>query len=221
MEKIQSGVAATRETQGQNINNITRLAASIENFSLRLSKQLTEGGTIIYFETQTFLTLRPVSGSSPKFAYFAEKIQDLIAKHESALQSDESDFSSDLESQTRLGVETELQTLGESVSQLTSLVHHQMEECSAKIAEEVKTVNEANSEFQSDLQGVQKELEDLTDSISRLSKAKEVSETLTDLKNRVKDQNNKLNQFIQNVISLKKLPQMVEDLKKRLELIKN
>ena len=142
-------------------------------------------------------------------------------KHESALLSDSSDARVELESQTSLAVETELQSLGQTVSNLSSQLNHQVEECSAKLAEEVKTVNEANSEFQSDLQGVQKELEDLTDSISRLSKAKEVSETLTDLKNRVKDQNNKLNQFIQNVLPLKKLPQMVEDLKKRFELMKN
>ena len=31
------------ERQEENINNITRLAANIENFSLRLSNQLTEG----------------------------------------------------------------------------------------------------------------------------------------------------------------------------------
>ena len=142
-------------------------------------------------------------------------------KHEADLQSDESDFSSELESQTSLDVESKLQSLGEAVSQLSSQVNHQVEECSAKIAEEVKTVKNANSEFQTDLQGVEKNLEDLTKRISRLSEAKEVSETLTDLEKRVKDQNNKLNQFIQNVVTLKKLPQMVEDLKKRLKLIEN
>ena len=142
-------------------------------------------------------------------------------KHEADLQSDESDFSSELESQTSLDVESKLQSLGEAVSQLSSQVNHQVEECSAKIAEEVKTVKNANSEFQTDLQGVEKNLEDLTERISRLSEAKEVSETLTDLEKRVKDQNNKLNQFIQNVVTLKKLPQMVEDLKKRLKLIEN
>ena len=56
---------------------------------------------------------------------------------------------------------------------------------------------------------------------SWLSEAKEVSETLSDLQNRVKSQNNKLNQFIQNVVALKKLPQTVEELKKRLEVIEN
>merc|ERR1711874_72753 len=117
--------------------------------------------------------------------------------------------------------ESKLQSLGEAVSQLSSQVNHQVAECSAKIAEEVKTVKNANSEFQTDLQGVEKNLEDLTERISRLSEAKEVSETLTDLEKRVKDQNNKLNQFIQNVITLKKLPQMVEDLKKRLKQIEN
>ena len=142
-------------------------------------------------------------------------------KHEADLLSDESDFSSELESQTSLDVESKLQSLGEAVSQLSSQVNHQVEECSAKIAEEVKTVKNANSEFQTDLQGVEKNLEDLTKRISRLSEAKEVSETLTDLEKRVKDQNNKLNQFIQNVVTLKKLPQMVEDLKKRLKLIEN
>ena len=142
-------------------------------------------------------------------------------KHEADLQSDESDFSSELESQTSLDVESKLQSLGEAVSQLSSQVNHQVEECSAKIAEEVKTVKNANSEFQTDLQGVEKNLEDLTKRISRLSEAKEVSETLTDLEKRVKDQNNKLNQFIQNVVTLKKLPQMVEDLKKRLKQIEN
>ena len=160
-------------------------------------------------------------GSVPKVASFAEKILALIVKHESAQKSDESDFSSELESQTSLDVETELQTLGESVSQLSSQVNHQMEECSAKITEEVKTVNDANSEFQSNLDGVQKKLEDLTERLSRLSDVKEVSETLSDLQNRVKTQNNKLNQFIQNVVTLKKLPQTVEDLKKRLEVIEN
>ena len=150
-----------------------------------------------------------------------EKIKALIVKHEAALQSDESDFSSELESQTSLDVESKLQSLGEAVSQLSSQVNHQVEECSAKIAEEVKTVRNANSEFQTDLQGVEKNLEDLTKRISRLSEAKEVSETLTDLEKRVKDQNNKLNQFIQNVVTLKKLPQMVEDLKKRLKQIEN
>ena len=142
-------------------------------------------------------------------------------KHEADLLSDESDFSSELESQTSLDVESKLQSLGEAVSQLSSQVNHQVEECSAKIAEEVKTVKNANSEFQTDLQGVEKNLEDLTKRISRLSEAKEVSETLTDLEKRVKDQNNKLNQFIQNVVTLKKLPQMVEDLKKRLKQIEN
>ena len=150
-----------------------------------------------------------------------EKIKALIVKHEADLLSDESDFSSELESQTSLDVESKLQSLGEAVSQLSSQVNHQVEECSAKIAEEVKTVKNANSEFQTDLQGVEKNLEDLTKRISRLSEAKEVSETLTDLEKRVKDQNNKLNQFIQNVVTLKKLPQMVEDLKKRLKLIEN
>ena len=110
----------------------------------------------------------------PKVVYFAEKIQALIAQHGSALLSDESNARSELESQTRLATETQLESLGQTVRNLSSQVNHQMEECSAKLAEEVKTVNEANSEFQSDLQGVQKELEDLTDSISRLSKAKEV-----------------------------------------------
>ena len=142
-------------------------------------------------------------------------------KHEADLLSDESDFSSELESQTSLDVESKLQSLGEAVSQLSSQVNHQVEECSAKIAEEVKTVKNANSEFQTDLQGVEKNLEDLTERISRLSEAEEVSETLTDLEKRVKDQNNKLNQFIQNVVTLKKLPQMVEDLKKRLKQIEN
>ena len=155
------------------------------------------------------------------FNYCVEKIKALIVKHEADLQSDESDFSSELESQTSLDVESKLQSLGEAVSQLSSQVNHQVEECSAKIAEEVKTVKNANSEFQTDLQGVEKNLEDLTKRISRLSEAKEVSETLTDLEKRVKDQNNKLNQFIQNVVTLKKLPQMVEDLKKRLKLIEN
>ena len=150
-----------------------------------------------------------------------EKIKALIVKHEADLLSDESDFSSELESQTSLDVESKLQSLGEAVSQLSSQVNHQVEECSAKIAEEVKTVRNANSEFQTDLQGVEKNLEDLTKRISRLSEAKEVSETLTDLEKRVKDQNNKLNQFIQNVVTLKKLPQMVEDLKKRLKQIEN
>lgn len=150
-----------------------------------------------------------------------EKIKALIVKHEADLLSDESDFSSELESQTSLDVESKLQSLGEAVSQLSSQVNHQVEECSAKIAEEVKTVRNANSEFQTDLQGVEKNLEDLTERISRLSEAKEVSETLTDLEKRVKDQNNKLNQFIQNVVTLKKLPQMVEDLKKRLKQIEN
>merc|ERR1711953_22733 len=124
----------------------------------------------------------------------------------------------------RLALQEEITTVRTENNELQEKiedVENENKELSAKIAEEVKTVNEANSEFQSDLQRVQKELEDLTDSISRLSEAKEVSETLTDLKNRVKDQNNKLNQFIQNVLPLKKLPQMVEDLKKRFELMKN
>ena len=43
VEKIQSGVAETRLTQEENIINITRLAATIENFNIRLSSQLTEG----------------------------------------------------------------------------------------------------------------------------------------------------------------------------------
>ena len=153
--------------------------------------------------------------------YFAEKIQALIVKHESALQSDETDFSSVLESQASLDVESELQSLGEALSQLSSQVNHQMDECSAKIAEELKTVKNANSEFQKDLQGVDEKLEDLTERISRLSEAQEVSDTLTDLQKRVKEQNNKLNQFIQNVVTLKKLPQMVEDLRKRLKIIEN
>ena len=46
MEKIQSGVAESRERQEENINNITRLAANIDNLSLRLSKQLREGGSL-------------------------------------------------------------------------------------------------------------------------------------------------------------------------------
>merc|ERR1712183_556817 len=95
------------------------------------------------------------------------------------------------------------------------------EECSAKLAEEVKTVNEANSEFQTDLQDVKQKLEGLAENTSRLSEAKEVAGTLSDLQNRVKDQNNKLNLFVQNFVLLKKMPQMVEDLKKRLELIEN
>ena len=49
VEKIQSGVAETRVAQEENINNITRLAATIENFSLRLSEQLTEGRSHKYF----------------------------------------------------------------------------------------------------------------------------------------------------------------------------
>ena len=142
-------------------------------------------------------------------------------KHESALLSDSADARSELESQTRLAVETELQSLGQTVSNLSSQLNHQVEECSAKLAEEVKTVNEANSEFQTDLQDVKKKLEGLAENISRLSEAKEVAGTLSDLQNRVKDQNNKLNLFIQNFVLLKKLPQMVEDLKKRLELIEN
>ena len=113
--------------------------------------------------------------------------------------SDETDFSSELESQTSLDVD----------------------DCSEKIAEELKTVKNANSEFQKDLQGVDEKLEDLTERISRLSEAQEVSDTLTDLQKRVKEQNNKLNQFIQNVVTLKKLPQMVEDLRKRLKIIEN
>lgn len=189
VEKIQSGVAGTRERQEENVNNITRLAANMENFSLRLSNQLTE-----------------------------EKIQAMIEKHESStLQSDETE----LESQTSLEIETELQSLREAVSQLSSHVNHQMEDCSAKIAEEVETVNEANSGFQADLQGLDERLEELTSSMTRLSEAKEVSETLADLESRVKDQNNQLNLFIQNVVTYKKLPQMIEDLKKRLELIEN
>ena len=157
----------------------------------------------------------------PKVVYFAEKIQALIAQHGSALLSDESNARSELESQTRLATETQLESLGQTVRNLSSQVHHQMEECSAKLAEEVKTVDEANSEFQKDLTAVKKKLEGLTESISRLSKATEVTGTLSDLQNRVKDQNNKLNQFIQNVVTLKKLPQMVENLKKRLELMEN
>jgi len=192
VEKIQSGVAETRLTQEENIINITRLAATIENFSIRLSSQLTE-----------------------------EKIEALIVKHESALLSDSSDARSELESQTSLAVETELQSLGQTVSNLSSQLNHQVEECSAKLAEEVKTVNEANSEFQTDLQDVKQKLEGLAENTSRLSEAKEVAGTLSDLQNRVKDQNNKLNLFVQNFVLLKKMPQMVEDLKKRLELIEN
>ena len=142
-------------------------------------------------------------------------------KHESALLSDSSDARAELESQTSLAVETELQSLGQTVSNLSSQLNHQVEECSAKLAEEVKTVKEANSEFQSDLQDVKQKLEGLTENISRLSEAKEVAGTLSDLQNRVKDQNNKLNLFVQNFVLLKKMPQMVEDLKKRLELIEN
>ena len=151
--------------------------------------------------------------------FFTEKIEALIAKHESALMSDETDFSSELESQTSLDIGSQLQSLRKAVTQLSSQVTHQVDECSAKIAEEVKKVKNANSEFHTDLQGAEEKLEDLTERISRLSEAKGVSETLTDLQNRVKVQNNKLNQFIQNVVALKKLPQMVEDMKKRLKLI--
>ena len=151
--------------------------------------------------------------------YFAEKIAALIVKHESALMSDETDFSSELESQTSLDIGSQLQSLRKAITQLSSQVTHQVDECSAKIAEEVKKVKNANSEFHTDLQGAEEKLEDLTERISRLSEAKGVSETLTDLQNRVKEQHNKLNIFTQNVIKMTNLPQMVEDLKKRLELI--
>ena len=49
VEKIQSEVAETSRAQEENTNNITRLAANIENFSLRLSEQLTEGRSHKYF----------------------------------------------------------------------------------------------------------------------------------------------------------------------------
>ena len=128
----------------------------------------------------------------------------MIEKHESTtLQSDETE----LERQTSLEIETQLQSLRETVSQLSSHVNHQMEDCSAKIAEEVKTVNEANSGFQTELQGLDERLEKLTGNISRLSEAKEVSETLADLESRVKDQNNQLNLFIQTYLTRDNIPQ--------------
>ena len=55
VEKIQSGVSETRQTQEENIINITRLAATIENFNIRLSSQLTEGRSPKYFPPKKIL----------------------------------------------------------------------------------------------------------------------------------------------------------------------
>ena len=61
----------------------------------------------------------------------------------------------------------------------------------------------------------------LDERISLLSGRQEVSATVEDLESRVKSLNIKLNMFVQNVVAVKTLPQIVENLKKRLKSVEN
>ena len=145
----------------------------------------------------------------------------MMLSHQEAQLANEREWSTKFKQDTKLKMEDEVQSLMEIVSQLSSQFDDQVNECSAKLEQKLQSISEDKSKLQVDVQELDRKLEGLDKSIQRLSEIQEASETVVDLESRVKDLNLKLNQFVQNVLAVKTLPQIVDNLKKRLKSIEN
>jgi len=107
------------------------------------------------------------------------------------------------------------------VSKVSSHIDDQVETWSEKVEQKIQSVADDNSKWQRDMEKLDEKLADLDERIGLLSGRQEVSATVEDLESRVKSLNIKLNQFVQNVVAVKSLPQIVENLKKRLKSVEN
>jgi len=150
-----------------------------------------------------------------------ENLKNMMLSHQEAQLANEREWSTKFKQDTKLKIEDEVQSLMEIVSQLSSQFDDQVNECSAKLEQKLQSISEDKSKLQVDVQELDRKLEGLDKSIQRLSENQEASETVVDLESRVKDLNLKLNQFVQNVLAVKTLPQIVDNLKKRLKSIEN
>lgn len=150
-----------------------------------------------------------------------ENLKNMMLSHQEAQLANEREWSTKFKQDTKLKIEDEVQSLMEIVSQLSSQFDDQVNECSAKLEQKLQSISEDKSKLQVDVQELDRKIEGLDKSIQRLSENQEASETVVDLESRVKDLNLKLNQFVQNVLAVKTLPQIVDNLKKRLKSIEN
>ena len=145
----------------------------------------------------------------------------MMLSHQEAQLANEREWRTKFKQDTKLKIEDEVQSLMGIVSQLSSQFDDQVNECSAKLEQKLQSISEDKSKLQVDVQELDRKIEGLDKSIQRLSENQEASETVVDLESRVKDLNLKLNQFVQNVLAVKTLPQIVDNLKKRLKSIEN
>lgn len=150
-----------------------------------------------------------------------ENLKNMMLSHQEAQLANEREWSTKFKQDTKLKIEDEVQSLMEIVSQLSSQFDDQVNECSAKLEQKLQSISEDKSKLQVDVQELDRKLDGLDKSIQRLLENQEASETVVDLESRVKDLNLKLNQFVQNVLAVKTLPQIVDNLKKRLKSIEN
>jgi len=150
-----------------------------------------------------------------------ENLKNMMLSHQEAQLANEREWSKKFKQDTKLKIEDEVQSLMEIVSQLSSQFDDQVNECSAKLEQKLQSISEDKSKLQVDVQELDRKLDGLDKSIQRLLENQEASETVVDLESRVKDLNLKLNQFVQNVLAVKTLPQIVDNLKKRLKSIEN
>jgi len=150
-----------------------------------------------------------------------ENLKNMMLSHQEAQLANEREWSTKFKQDTKLKIEDEVQSLMEIVSQLSSQFDDQVNECSAKLEQKLQSISEDKSKLQVDVQELDRKLDGLDKSIQLLLENQEASETVVDLESRVKDLNLKLNQFVQNVLAVKTLPQIVDNLKKRLKSIEN
>ena len=150
-----------------------------------------------------------------------ERINDTITKQQNALLSNEQKWNSNFKEDIKTQIEGEVEALKETVRKLSRHVDDQVEEWSEKVEEKIQSVADDNSQWQKGLQEVEKKLAGLEERIGEVSGGEGVTLTVDDLESRVKSLNNKLNMFVQNVVAVKTLPQIVENLKERLKSIES
>ena len=100
----------------------------------------------------------------------------MIFNHQEELRSNEEDWNSNLRENTSTDLENEMYSLKETIVQISSQVDDQVNECSAKIDQKVRSLAETNSEFQREIQGLETKLDGLDESIQKLSQTKQISE---------------------------------------------
>ena len=152
---------------------------------------------------------------------FLGRINDTITKHQVALLSSEQKWNSDYKRDLQTEIEKKVQALRETVSKVSGHIDNQVETWSEKVEQKIQSVADDNSKWQRDMEELDEKLTALDERISLLSGRQEVSATVEDLESRVKSLNVKLNMFVQNVVAVKTLPQIVENLKKRLKSVEN